>query len=376
MTFVHTADWQLGKPFGSIAGDAAAVLRDERFNALTRLGRLARERQVDAVLVAGDVFDSPTVPDQVLRRAVEAMRAYPGPWVLLPGNHDPALAESPWTRLQRIGVPENVRPAVARAPLLLADGRLAVLPAPLARRHEPDDVSEWMDGCETPSEVTRIGLAHGSVAGHTPEGDARNQISDTRVARARLAYLALGDWHGTREIGPAIWYSGTPEPDRFRNNEPGNALIVTVDAPGAPARVERVRVGHYEWCECTVTCGVDGAEDPAGRVEAAIGAVAGRAPERVLLRLVLKGTATLAGRERIEDCLNAWQARLRYLERNLDHLVDEPNADDLDAIDRGGFVRRAVDRLVAKAGDAADPERELARTALRLLYLEHMGAEG
>jgi hypothetical protein len=261
-----------------------------------------------------------------------------------------------------------------REPFLLAEARLAVLPAPLTRRHEPDDVTEWMDDCETPDDVVRVGVAHGTVAGRTPEGEAHNQISEARVVHARLAYLALGDWHGTREIGPAIWYSGTPESDRFRNNDPGNALIVTIDAPRAPARVERIRVGRYDWRECTVTCGVGGDADPVTVVEAAIVAAAGETPERTLLRLLLEGTATLASRKRIENCLGAWQARLRYLEQDLDNLIDEPSADDLDALDRSGFVRTAIDRLVAKTGDPTDPHRDLARTALRLLYLEHTAA--
>jgi hypothetical protein len=214
-----------------------------------------------------------------------------------------------------------------------------------------------------------------SLAG-VPEGEAHNQISDVRVVRARLDYLALGDWHGTREIGPAIWYSGTPEPDRFRSNDAGNALIVTIDAPGALPRVERVRVGYYHWRESTVTCGMGGDHDPAAAIEAVIGAIASEARERTLLRLIVQGTATLAGRKHIEDCLSAWRARLRYLEVNFDNLIDDPSADDLDTIDRGGFVRAAVERLLAKANDSANPQREIARTALRLLYLEHTAARG
>ena len=62
VTVLHTADWHLGKPFGSIEGDVAALLREERFDAVARLADLARERQVDAVIVAGDVFDTQPCP--------------------------------------------------------------------------------------------------------------------------------------------------------------------------------------------------------------------------------------------------------------------------------------------------------------------------
>jgi DNA repair exonuclease SbcCD nuclease subunit len=195
ITFLHTADWQLGKPFGSIEGDPAAILREERFEAVKRIAALARDRQVDAVLVAGDVFDGTTAADQVLRRALDAMSASEGHWVLLPGNHDPALPESPWTRLQAIGIPENIVLALACEPIVLADDRLAVLPAPLTRKSEPDDVTQCMNEVETQSDVVRVGLAHGSISNRLPEGDARNEIAEDRAITAKLDYLALGDWH-------------------------------------------------------------------------------------------------------------------------------------------------------------------------------------
>ena len=186
VTLLHTADWQLGKPFGSIKGDTAALLREERFEAVKRIAALAQARNVDAVLVAGDVFDSATTSDRIVQRTTEAMKAYDGPWVLLPGNHDPALSESPWTRLDRIGLPDNVILALTPETILLADDRLAVLPAPLARKNEPDDVTQWMDAAETPPGAVRVGLAHGSISNRLPEGDAKYEISDNRAATSNL----------------------------------------------------------------------------------------------------------------------------------------------------------------------------------------------
>ena len=375
ISLIHTADWQLGKPFGSIEGDTAALLREERFEAVKRIAALATERDVDAVVVAGDVFDSATTPDQVIRRALEAMKAYDGPWVLLPGNHDPALSESPWTRIERIGRPENVILALTPETILLADGRLAVLPAPLARKNEPDDVTRWMDAAETPLGSVRVGLAHGSISNRLPEGDAKNEIADNRASIAELDYLALGDWHGTIEIAPKTWYSGTPEPDRFPRNDPGNVLLVTIDERGAVPSVEKVAIGRFHWCRREVACGVGGDEDPAAAIEAVIESAAER-PDDTLLHLTVSGTVDLAGRRRIDICLDGWQARLKYLHRGLERLIEEPSSDDLDAIDKSGFVRAAVDRLKITADNPAAPDCGVARTALRILYLEHVEAGG
>ena len=94
-----------------------------------------------------------------------------------------------------------------------------------------------MDAAATPAGALRVGLAHGSVAGRLPDdADAANPIAADRATGARLDYLALGDWHGTLEIAPRTWYAGTPEPDRFRANDAGNALLVELDGPGLPRR--------------------------------------------------------------------------------------------------------------------------------------------
>ena len=50
MRFVHTSDWQIGKTF-RFADEASQVLRDERLEAVTKLGQLARAEGAPAVLV-------------------------------------------------------------------------------------------------------------------------------------------------------------------------------------------------------------------------------------------------------------------------------------------------------------------------------------
>lgn len=368
---IHTADWQIGKSFGNIPGDAGAMLREQRFQTIRRIAELARERAADAVLVAGDVFDSNAVKDDTIRRAINAMEGFAGPWVLLPGNHDAALAESVWTRIVRWGVPENLRLATSPEPIVLGDGRMAVLPAPLRRKQEVVDLTEWFDGAETPPGAVRIGLAHGSVASRLPQqAEAKNPIADDRADRARLDYLALGDWHGTREIAPRTWYAGTPEPDRWKENDPGNVLLVKIGGPGAQPSVEPIPVGHFHWRRLEASIhsrvDVDVLDDTVGSF--------GIPAERLVLALQLDGAVDFATRLALDDFLQRRRALCRFLDVSDAGLVDEPSEDDLDRIDRGGFVRTAVEWLRARADDPVDGDRDVARLALRILYVEHVKA--
>lgn len=369
MRLLHTADWQIGKVFANIPGDPGAVLRHQRLRTVAAIAELARERQVDAVLVAGDVFETNTVGDETLARTLEAMRGYPGPWVLLPGNHDAALAESVWKRLQRHGLPANVHLALEPAPLVLTDGRLAVLPAPLTRRHESYDLTEAFDTMETPPGAIRVGLAHGAVENRLPaEAESYNPISDRRAVSARLDYLALGDWHGTLEIAERTWYAGTPEPDRFRNNDAGNVLLVEIAAPGARPKVERIAVGHFRWR--SLEFAVNGVEDLTA-LDAALSAL-GEPYDRLVVELTLRGTIGLAERRELDQRLQRWSARCHYLRLDDSRLIPQASDADLDQISATGFLQDALARLRAIQNDPTHPDQALAAPALQRLYTEYL----
>ena len=372
VTLIHTADWQLGKQFGNVPGDAGAALRDRRIETVKEIARLAQERGADAVLVCGDVFETNAVADRTIRQALNALDSFTGDWVFIPGNHDAALADSVWSRADRIARPDNVHFLVPnKEPLLLKNGTLAILPAVLQQRHEADDLTAWFDHAETPKRAIRVGMAHGSVRELLPDSEAPNPIAADRAETAKLDYLALGDWHGTFKVNDRTWYAGTPEPDRFKSNDPGNVLAIEIERPGALPSIEKIAVGHYIWSETGFR--IRSAEDITA-LDRELTTLHSD-PARLLVRLKLKGVVTLARRGQLDETLAAWEARLRYLEYDDRKLIAEPNDDDLDRIDRGGFVRAAVDQLRLQATDPDNPEREIANAALLRLYQEHIRME-
>ena len=375
VTLIHTSDWQLGKQFANVPGDAGAALRDQRIETVRAVAKVAHERRADAVVVSGDVFETNAVADRTLRQTLDALESFAGDWVFIPGNHDPALADSVWSRAGHVcagqgGTPGNVHFLVKpEQPLLLKDGALAILPAVLERRHEVDDPTAWFDRAQTPEGAVRVGLAHGSVKERLPAAsEAPNPIAADRAGTAGLDYLALGDWHGTLRIDDRTWYAGTPEADRFGSSDPGNVLAVGIDRPGAPPSVERIPVGRYVWRQSERAIhGVPDVDALERHLESLC-----PDPARLLVWLKLAGVVDFALHEKLRDRLAAWDARLRHLRCEDEALVAHPSDDDLDGIDRGGFVRAAVETLRARAEDPHDAEREIARAALLRLYHEHV----
>lgn len=365
--FIHTADWQIGRQYSQFPADDAVPLAEARLAAVETIARLAVEHQVDAVLVAGDVFDAQTVADRTIRKLFNAMQGYAGPWLMIPGNHDAALTESVWTRAQRLGaLPAHLHLALQASTLDFPSLGFTALMAPLTQRHTYVDLTEWFDQAATAPGLLRIGVAHGSVQGILAEGiDSANPIGADRAAQARLDYLALGDWHGCRQIDARAWYSGTPEPDRFRGNEPGYALLVEIDAPGAEPRVTRLATGRFDWQSWEQTVSV------ASDVDEFIARLANVCGSDVL-SLRVAGQIDLAGLQRLRAALSHAEAKARSVQVDLGALRLLPTAADIAALKADGYLGEVIaelrDQQAGPAGDVgAGASAEVAAHALGLL---------
>ncbi len=368
MRLIHTADWQIGKVFRFVDQGTMGVLQEARLEAISAIGRLAMEHAAPIVLVAGDVYDIATAEDRTLAQPLARMRAFTGvEWHLIPGNHDPHQPGGPWDRLLHRGLPANVRVHLEAAPVALA-ANLALLPAPLVRRRALADPTAWMDDAATPEGTVRIGLAHGSISAFGSDASTQpNLIDPARPEHAGLAYLALGDWHGAKRVGPRCWYAGTPEVDDFGVDGGGQALLVDLAAPGAPPEVRTLTTGRFAWRrEAVQIHGEDDVDVVAARVRALHDD-----PACLLIDLLLEGTLSLSRRERLAHALDDLGAALRFLRVDDGGLYLSPSAEDLEAIAPGGFVRSAAETLRAMADDPEAPARQLAARALLRLYVEH-----
>lgn len=363
--FVHTADWQIGRLFATFDPEHAPLLAEARISVVERVAALATEQGVTAVLVAGDVFDAQTVSDRTVRRLFNALAGYSGPWVMIPGNHDAALAESVWTRAQRLGaVPANVHLCLKPEVLAFPDLGIAVLPAPLTQRHTYGDLTEWFDGAETPTGLLRIGLAHGSVQGILAEDiDSTNPIALDRPERARLDYLALGDWHGTKIVGPKVAYSGTPEPDRFKANDSGQALLVDIAAPGATPVITPIATAQFQWRIITSDLQVESDSELLTAQLRELG-------QNEVVDLRVSGRVGLTALNALKRAIGEAEARARHLQADLSELQLLPTDDDIANLHADGYLADVLSELRATAASGAGGDVTVAQEALAILAAE------
>src|SRR5690606_16027465 len=189
----------------------------------------------------------------------------------------------------------------------------------------------------------RIGLAHGGVVdfGSEEEGGAET-IPPDRDRSAGLDYLALGDWHGRREISARCQYSGTPEPDRFKADARGLCLAVTLAGPGAEPEVSEVATGQFRWAEPEL--GLLPGQDAAEALHAAL-AADGVAWRDTLLRVRARGRATLAQHDALRRAAAEAGPEFCHFVLDAATLAIEHEEADLDEIATGGAMRIAAESL-------------------------------
>lgn len=373
--FLHTADWQIGKPFGAFDPETRARLDAARLAVIARIATLATEHQAAFVLVAGDLFDSPRPTRRLASATLQAIGRIPTPVHAIPGNHDHAAHDSvwraPWFADDRAQLAPNLHVHLDTTPVHLPGATL--LPCPLLQRASPADPTAWLrhlDPATLPADPPRIVLAHGSALDFgSADADAPALHLD-RIPRDLADYIALGDWHGARPIAPHAWYAGTPEPDRFPKGDDytsGVCLLVSAER-GATPRIQQLATGSVAWSEADVTL------DAATATAALASHPALPSPQRVhqdIVRLTLRGTLPLDARRPIDDVLDTLRARLLHLDLD-DQLVAEPSAEELAALtQRPGdpLLARVAANLAAAARDGGPAAAE-ARAALQLLHAE------
>jgi exonuclease SbcD len=256
MRLLHTSDWHLGRSFHRVSMlDAQAAFLDH-------LVATVREREVDAVLVAGDVYDRAVPPlaavalfDEALHRLADAGV----PTVMISGNHDSARRLGVGAKLiDRAGIHLRTDPAGCGTPVLLADdhGQVACYGLPylepsLVRNefgtekaaHETvlaAAMERIRDDLAAREEGTRsVVLAHAFVMGGE-ESDSERDITVGGVCAVPsgvfrgVDYVALGHLHGCQTITERIRYSGSPLAYSFSEADHRKTMwLVDLDASGA-----------------------------------------------------------------------------------------------------------------------------------------------
>jgi exonuclease SbcD len=206
MRLLHTSDWHLGRTLHR------ADQRDAQAAFVDHLVETVRAERVDAVLVAGDVYDR-AVPSldavALCEDAFVRLREAGAELVVISGNHDSARRLGFGSRLiDSSGV--YLRTQLSTTPVVLGDVPVFAIPF-----LDPPDLVDAVQAVAAVAPPHAVVVAHGWVAGGAVSDSERDiTVGGLGAVSPALfdgfAYTALGHLHGPQTIRDGLRYSGSP----------------------------------------------------------------------------------------------------------------------------------------------------------------------
>lgn len=365
--FIHCSDLHIDSPFKGLIRTAPSIedaLRAATEKAWLNIVDLAVREKVDAVLVAGDIFDS---ADRSLRaqfkfrEGLRLLDAAGIPAFIACGNHDPLES---WART--LELPANVKvfhaDTVQCFPVI-KDGRAVaqIYGISFPVRDVFDNLAlrfsrEARDGFA-------VGVLHANVGGNR-EHDNHASCSVSDLRDAGMDYWALGHIHKREVIAPAhpaIVYCGNSQSRHFKEAEPKGCCLVTLREQAEPD-IRFVPADSVRFLNVDIE--IEGAPGPDAIIEAILSGFDSHlqdlADRPVVARAVLTGRASL-GLDINDEALSALAdeaaSRLPVRHISLELINRTRGTHNLDALRAEGNFLTDVVALYDEA--LAQPDKEL-----------------
>ncbi|MDG4865118.1 exonuclease SbcCD subunit D [Streptomyces sp. T-3] len=262
MRLLHTSDWHLGRAFHRVN------LLDAQAAFIDHLVAVVREERVDAVVVAGDVYDRAVPPLAAVELFDEALHRLADlgvPTVMISGNHDSARRLGVGSGLiDKAGIHLRTSPARCAEPVVLADehGDVAFYGLPylepalvkdefkVTKPSHEGVLGAAMDRVRAdlavrPPGTRSVVLAHAFVTGGSPSDSERDiTVGGVESVPAGIFdgvdYAALGHLHGSQIISERVRYSGSPLAYSFSEEHHRKTMWLVDLGPGGEIAAERV----------------------------------------------------------------------------------------------------------------------------------------
>lgn len=256
LRFVHAADLHLDSPFTglqSLAPEIAAYVREATFAAYDAIIDLCLREKVDALLVAGDIYDGADRSLRAQLKFIDGLKRLDEAGIrsfVCHGNHDPLDG---WEA--RLALPPGCHrfgPAVERIPFDPTDpGRALICGISYPKRDVRENLIPRFGRCDP--DVFAIGLLHTNVGGNT-EHEAYAPCSLDDLKATGIDYWALGHIH-TRQVlheaDPTVVYPGNPQGRHMKETGARGVYLVDVSDSGQ-ITPEFCSVDSVRW-ECLET---------------------------------------------------------------------------------------------------------------------------
>ncbi len=356
MKILHCADLHLDSPFSGLDPQAAERRREEQREIFRTLLCLVRNRRIDLLLIAGDLFDSGFTDAKTVRYVSGMLAKLDCQVVISPGNHDPYIKGGLYSTefSENVHIFDSEELSSFDFPALgvtvhgyaFTSARYEAHPLEKKIQADPERIHLLCAHADTASAISR----------YAP-------ITPRELADSPFLYAALGHIHNAPDIeehnGTVVAYSGCAEGRSFDETDFGGAILLDIE--DGKMRYERVRLAKHRYM--IESLDITAAESDAEVADKILRRVAVSSyKDDTTLRVILTGSISPAYTPRTESIAENVTGLCGI--EVIDDTVPLYDADALmqDMSVRGEYFRT----LVRKMKEGTAEERRIAVTALRI----------
>jgi DNA repair exonuclease SbcCD nuclease subunit len=231
MKFLHTSDFHAGSGRRLVKinkTDPLAYLKRTQWH-WRKVVEIARERQVDFAIIAGDLFEdaSTTIEELLALYSVLTEFGEVCPVIVTPGNHDETrVGEFQQSYLKLLGI-KNIHVTMGKPESLTMPGNIRVLACPWTGIKKQDEFDAYLQEHYSGEEIV---ILHECFAKITTDTGWVAKLGVQIPDISGVKYFACGDIHKKQRLSlPHAWYSGAPGQWNFGDKPNKGVLIVDTD---------------------------------------------------------------------------------------------------------------------------------------------------
>ncbi|AWK50725.1 DNA repair exonuclease [Clostridium beijerinckii] len=241
---LHTADIHFDTPFSGMTPKEALKSKEELKQVFEKIIKMTLEKEIDILLIAGDIFDNLSVNKTTLYFIKNCFENISKVNVFIsPGNHDPFNEKSFYNIVEW---PNNVHIFKnSMENIILEDLNTVVWGAGFNTSHVNKSLLKEVKRVE---EYNNIMVLHGEIT-NTKDGNEYNPITEEEIARSNMDYIALGHRHKFSDVkkieNTYYSYSGCPQGRGFDELEDKGIILIELKDKFVESKFVRTSIRNY-----------------------------------------------------------------------------------------------------------------------------------
>lgn len=241
---LHAADIHFDTPFSGMTPKQALKSKEELKLVFEKIINLASEKQVDVILIAGDIFDNLSVNKSTLHFIKTCFEKIRNIYIFIsPGNHDPFNEKSFYSIVEW---PSNVYIFKGKMEkVFLEDLNTVVWGAGFNTTHVNKSLVKEVKRVEG---YNNIMVLHGEIS-ISKDGNDYNPITEEEIAKSNMDYIALGHRHKFSEVKKVentyYSYSGCPQGRGFDELDDKGVVLLELKEKYIESKFIRTSIRNY-----------------------------------------------------------------------------------------------------------------------------------